>query len=499
MTQSRPTIVSAPGKVLVAGGYLVLDPAYSGIVVSASPRFYTVVQAHSRPNESVIRVRSPQFEDATWLYSAKCQPTIIVEASLQNSSKNKFVHLALQKTISLAHEVRGIDAVSEILTRGLDISIVGDNDFYSQRAQLESKGLPRSIQSLSQIPPFCPQGVQLSEVHKTGMGSSAALITSLVSSLLLHFGVISASVFEGHDDEDRHLAHNVSQFVHCLAQGKVGSGFDVSAAVFGSHIYTRFDPAVLKDLMSEETAEPTQSLSRILSPSNKAWDHRVQPFSLPPLTRLMLADVDAGSDTPSLVGKVLQWRKQDSVKAEAVWNEIDQKNQSLVKTLQQLTGLHSRDPENYSRALKYISSLQPLQWTADPFLSTEETEVAETFYKVHQITEAVRRKMKEMGDFAGVPIEPPEQTALLDECISQAGVIGGGVPGAGGYDAIWLLVCAPEDRNPDPWPFEKVDYFWMNYEQVKVSPLSAVESKGKGLRLEKLDEVKGLKAAIGID
>lgn len=26
----------------------------------------------------------------------------------------------------------------------------------------------------------------------------------------------------------------------------------------------------------------------------------------------MLADVDAGSDTPSLVGKVLKWRKEDS-------------------------------------------------------------------------------------------------------------------------------------------------------------------------------------------
>ena len=27
---------------------------------------------------------------------------------------------------------------------------------------------------------------------------------------------------------------------------------------------------------------------------------------------MMLADVDAGSDTPSLVGKVLKWRKEDA-------------------------------------------------------------------------------------------------------------------------------------------------------------------------------------------
>lgn len=37
--------------------------------------------------------------------------------------------------------------------------------------------------------------------------------------------------------------------------------------------------------------------------------------------------------------------------------------------------------------------------------------------------------MKEMGDLSGVPIEPDEQTKLLDTCVAQAGVIGGGVPG----------------------------------------------------------------------
>jgi len=37
--------------------------------------------------------------------------------------------------------------------------------------------------------------------------------------------------------------------------------------------------------------------------------------------------------------------------------------------------------------------------------------------------------MREMGDLSGAPIEPKEQTALLDASVSQVGVIGGGVPG----------------------------------------------------------------------
>ena len=73
MASSSPTLVSSPGKVLLAGGYLVLDPAYSGLVVSTSSRFYTLIDAISAPPSASegpiqIRVRSPQFLDATWLY-----------------------------------------------------------------------------------------------------------------------------------------------------------------------------------------------------------------------------------------------------------------------------------------------------------------------------------------------------------------------------------------------------------------------------------------------
>lgn len=67
------TAVSSPGKVLLAGGYLVLDPAFSGVVVSTSARFYTAVrdlvdEAHAGRPIIEIRVRSPQFIHATWLY-----------------------------------------------------------------------------------------------------------------------------------------------------------------------------------------------------------------------------------------------------------------------------------------------------------------------------------------------------------------------------------------------------------------------------------------------
>ena len=59
------TIVSAPGKVLIAGGYLVLEPEHTGVVVSTSARFYTVIEPVS---DAAIVVRAPQFDGASWTY-----------------------------------------------------------------------------------------------------------------------------------------------------------------------------------------------------------------------------------------------------------------------------------------------------------------------------------------------------------------------------------------------------------------------------------------------
>ena len=94
---------------------------------------------------------------------------------------------------------------------------------------------------------------------KTGLGSSAALITSLVTALLVQAGLIAPDLLAS--ASARRLAHNVAQFVHCLAQGKVGSGFDVSAAAFGSQFYTRFSPAVLQPLMDDSSARVPSSSS----------------------------------------------------------------------------------------------------------------------------------------------------------------------------------------------------------------------------------------------
>lgn len=63
--------VSAPGKVLLAGGYLVLDRKYTGLVFGLDARIHVVVQHIPTRNGvtlSEIVVQSPRFEEAVWEY-----------------------------------------------------------------------------------------------------------------------------------------------------------------------------------------------------------------------------------------------------------------------------------------------------------------------------------------------------------------------------------------------------------------------------------------------
>jgi hypothetical protein len=67
------TAVSAPGKVLLAGGYLVLDRAYTALVFGLSARIHVLVRDREAstaedPRPEIV-VQSPQFRDASWTYS----------------------------------------------------------------------------------------------------------------------------------------------------------------------------------------------------------------------------------------------------------------------------------------------------------------------------------------------------------------------------------------------------------------------------------------------
>lgn len=126
--------------------------------------------------------------------------------------------------------------------------------------QIEAQKLPLTPDSLAALPPFASITFNEEssdgekgkpEVAKTGLGSSAAMTTAVVAGLLHYLRVVDLSFTSLKFSEQRNVStdldivHIIAQSAHCIAQGKVGSGFDVSAAVYGSQRYVRFSPEIL--------------------------------------------------------------------------------------------------------------------------------------------------------------------------------------------------------------------------------------------------------------
>ena len=174
------------------------------------------------------------------------------------------------------------------------------------------------------------------------------------------------------------------------------------------------------------------------------WDTEVDKdgASIPQGMTLVMCDVDCGSQTVSMVKQVLAWRKGDPEGSKKLWDELQGCNERLGKLL--ASG------------------------------STSEKEFEGAF-------EEIRKRIRDMGTRSGVPIEPPEQTELLDALTKGVdGVAGGVVPGAGGYDAVVLLV------KDDKETMDAIGEFLAKWSKEKGSNVKLLGTKGEleGARTE---------------
>ena len=291
------TTCSAPGKVLLAGGYLILDRPHSGLVLALDARFYSRVELHEfmdaaaakTPATSLlIEVHSPQFDDERrYVYeptaSTPLAPTPRADGAAPPPT-NRYVEVPLLYGLTLLSELRGSGYVAEAVkasraagwaslggTVGLRVTLAADNAFYSHAAELRARGWTQSAASLRALPSMLPpRRDEEGEMAKTGLGSSATLVTSLLAALLGTFGAISlpgevvtlAVTLGATSTTPTSLAllHSLAQLCHCAAQGKVGSGFDVCSATYGSQrCARRRSPRCLAHLQAPPTMAPTMS------------------------------------------------------------------------------------------------------------------------------------------------------------------------------------------------------------------------------------------------
>lgn len=278
--------------------------------------------------------------------------------------------------------------------------------------------------------------------NKTGLGSSAALVTALTTSLLTHY----LPDFDITSAEGKRRLHNLAQAAHCAAQGKVGSGFDVAAAVYGSCRYRRFSPSVLKTIPEVGAPGFAPALTELINGST--WDFEItkEGVNLPPGTVLRMCDVDCGSQTVSMVKKVLQWREANPEVAKKLWDELQLRNVKLGAILSE----------------GKVDEIRPA--VAD-----------------------IRELIRSMGTQSSVPIEPESQMELLDALMAVEGVYNGVVPGAGGFDAVTLLM------KDDEATAKRVKDFAAKWSQEKGGQVRLLDVKGEmeGVRTENIKEYEG--------
>jgi phosphomevalonate kinase len=361
-------------------------------------------------------------------------------------NRNVFIETALGYAVSY------IAAVWSPQITPASITILADNDYYSTSDEVSNgttngTGVPKSR--------FHNFGLPLSKAHKTGLGSSAALVTAFIAALLSYY--LPQDHFDLSTETSKRRLHNLAQAAHCAAQGKVGSGFDVASAVYGSCLYRRFSPIILAssaDPGSENFATALMDLVNETDESS-AWDTEIHrdAVKVPKGLRLVMCDVSCGSQTPGMVKKVLAWRKENPQEADAIWTDLHEANESLAMEMKAMA-------EQQEFGLE----------------------------RLRTCFNRIRKGIRVMSERSGVPIEPASQTELLDACEAVSGVIGGVVPGAGGYDAISLLIEDKEDTVAElekllaEWKFKGED--GMVDGSGRVSMLG-VREEMEGVKMEK--------------
>lgn len=378
---------SSPGKALIAGGYLVLDPQYDSYVTALSSRMHAIVKSKVVESGARIAIKSPQFKDGAWTYEGTKEV---------NGNFNPF-----------------LESVVDIITKyvspqepyDIDITVYSDPGFHTQ----QNTSIKTSSNGSKQ---FLYHSQKITEIPKTGLGSSACLTSVVVTALM--------SQFKPECIENKNILHNISQIAHCKAQGKIGSGFDVAAAIYGSIKYRRFKPELI-----EQYLESPQQVN-LVDLVEKEWDFTHEPCALPPHIRLLMGDIDGGSETPKLVSTVLKWRKENPDESLELYTNLNESNLALIDALKELHELYDSDKETYMQCIEQI--------IGDGKSSNTK------FENLVKAIGQIRKYLKQLTIKSTAVIEPEEQTTLLNDCNTLVGCLGGVVPGAGGYDAISLLV-----------------------------------------------------------
>ena len=488
--RSGEVCVSAPGKVLVAGGYVILDPKNEGLTLPVDARTFVSVRTRADAacdvpyppcgicgsplmRTALLVVDSPQFQYNVQYRVCLClncssssssspaskdcssdgvDPVCGLSVSTLGKEHNPFVYHALRVVLSeVVHRLKPTAAGALLDGKVFHVEILQDNDFYAASSLLT----PETPFSLSRHPGF-------SKLVKTGLGSSASLTAALVAGLWQFFveqvpalAVDSAGAQMSDaaplDSADLELQHTMAQVAHFCAQGKVGSGFDIATAFCGALIFRTFAAeaqvplAALHGDYRSHAADGQWSdapaLFRISRHLRACGVPAVKSIHIPPGLEVVLATPgDQCTRSVSLARAVRRWKLSAAVPPEE-WTSLVDAVATVVESFRMLALVTRADLD------EALAELAEVVLSEEVVTAWGQTELSgrRALMLMHRSLRVLTRAMQSLGHAADVPIVPEVQEAGLSIGTCVPGVLGCVLPGAGGFDALAVL-CVRDER-----------------------------------------------------
>lgn len=216
-----------------------------------------------------------------------------------------------------------------------------------------------------------------------------------------------------------------------IAQKKVGSGFDISCAVFGSVLFEKVSQTQLKEIVdiynklmdvNENTPLDIQVYKHFVELIDKlAFQRNLKPLSEDLGTlfskesqeyNLYLIDLSIGSDTRKMVSLVKKY-----------WSENDTDKQNFLSESKRLTS-------NLLESFKKINT-SLTKGKGDGYNDLK--------LRLKEIVNLQRKNLKTLGENSGCEIEPDFLTKVLDTIQDNDEVLMAICPGAGGWDAFVVI------------------------------------------------------------
>ncbi len=352
--------VSAPGKLMVAGEWAVLEVGNPAIVAAVDKRVFAEIR---ESDNDYIEITLDDFNIKNKKAVFDGQELSIEDVDGEEKEKLKFIKGAIESALKYLGVCRPFRIRS-----------------WGEMSQIRLAG----------------------ETKKIGFGSSAAAAAAAVAAVL---------AFNGHsisERKTRDIIYKLSAMAHYYAQGKVGSAFDVAASTYGGvFVYKRLDEKWL--IKEMESGRPARDIAGSRWPG-----FSVEHLSIPDSFEMLVGWTKGSASTSAMIRQMNLFREKSPDEYKKCFDniaglvnelikewkkgnkerilELLRKNEDLLRELGQKSGVNIETPE-----LKKLSDIANRCGGAGKLSGAGggDCGIAVSFDK--NISDAVRKEWKKAG------------------------------------------------------------------------------------------------------